>query len=165
MPLADIHLDDPQRTDRVGAAIASHLRPGDTVLLEGPLGSGKTHLARAIVRAVVGADIEVTSPTFTIVQTYAAPAAEIWHADLYRLRDPSELDEIGLRDAVGDVISLIEWPDRLGWTPEGALTATLSDRGTSARGLVLSGDEGRWAAAADAARIAVDAARIAGADG
>jgi tRNA threonylcarbamoyladenosine biosynthesis protein TsaE len=97
-----------------------------TVLMEGPVGAGKSHIARAAIHARAGETTEVPSPTFTLVQTYDTPGAEIWHADLYRLTDPSEVEELGLADAMETAIVLIEWPDRLGaLRPRGAITLRL----------------------------------------
>lgn len=103
-----------QETATFAAAVASRLRIGDTLLLEGPIGSGKSAFARALVRARLGRMEDVPSPTFTIVQTYDDPAGEIWHCDLYRLTSPDEAVELGLSDAFDHAICLIEWPDRLG---------------------------------------------------
>lgn len=107
-------LADQAATIALGDRLAQGLRPGDTVLLAGDLGAGKSTLARAIVRARAGADIEVPSPTFTLVQTYDLPGGDIWHFDLYRLGDPDEVWELGWEEAVGVAIVLVEWPDRLG---------------------------------------------------
>ncbi len=102
--------------------IAGCLRAGDTLLLEGPIGAGKSAFARAVIRALAGAEIDVPSPTFTLVQTYELPTAEVWHCDLYRLTNPDEVLELGLDEAFTTAICLIEWPDRLGDTaPAGAL--------------------------------------------
>ena len=103
---------DEAATACFGAKLAAVLRPGDVVALSGGLGSGKTALARATIRAFLpGA--EVPSPTFTLVQTYAVPGFAIWHVDLYRLTSPSEIRELGLDEAIdnGGVL-LIEWPER-----------------------------------------------------
>ncbi len=93
------------------------LSAGDTVLLSGPVGAGKSHLARGIIRhklAQVGLVEDIPSPTFTLVQTYEAGALEIWHADLYRLTSVDEIEELGLFDAFDTAVCLVEWPDRLG---------------------------------------------------
>lgn len=99
---------DDAAIDAIGAAIATQLVPGDVVTLEGDLGVGKTALARAIIRARLGApDLEVPSPTFAIVQPYDG----IIHADLYRLADESEIEELGLIEDESDIV-LVEWPER-----------------------------------------------------
>ena len=101
--------------DRIGAAIAKSLRPGDVVALSGDLGAGKTTLARAIL-AALGLEGEAPSPTFAIVQPYEPPetACPVLHIDLYRLDEPEEVAELGLDDARYDHALLIEWPERLG---------------------------------------------------
>lgn len=124
-----LHLSDARATERLGAALALRLRGGDTVLLSGDLGAGKSHLARAVIQSMQarhGPVEDVPSPTYTLVQTYRAGDVEVLHADLYRLGDPSELDELGLSEALGHALCLIEWPDRLEETPAGALSLHLS---------------------------------------
>lgn len=120
---ATASLPTPEATDALAARLAKVVQPGDTLLLSGALGAGKTHLARALIRACLGNPSEpVPSPTFTLVQTYDAGETALWHADLYRLGDPGEVAELGLDDAFDDAICLIEWPDRLApdW-PDGVL--------------------------------------------
>lgn len=90
------------------------LRPGDSILFFGPIGAGKTHICRHLIQSLLNIPEDVPSPTFTLVQTYDTRSGEIWHADLYRLSDPDELQELGLSDAFHSAICLIEWPDRLG---------------------------------------------------
>ena len=108
-------LADTCATAALAGLIAPRLTAGDTLLLQGDIGAGKTTFARALIRARLHAPQEdVPSPTFTLVQTYEAGAVEIWHCDLYRLTDPSEVLELGLDDALSQAICLIEWPDRLG---------------------------------------------------
>lgn len=108
-----IDLPDEEATSALGIRLAPLLRAGDTVLLEGPIGAGKSHLARALIRARLGRMEDVPSPTFTLVQTYDSDP-DIWHADLYRLTHPDEVLELGLDDAFSTAICLVEWPDRLG---------------------------------------------------
>lgn len=98
-----------------GARIAARLQAGDVVALTGGLGAGKTTLARAIL-AALGHEGEVPSPTFTIIETYAAPPLRlaVVHADFYRLEDPRELAEIGLEDYREGAALLAEWPDHAG---------------------------------------------------
>ena len=125
-----IFLPDDTATSRLGAILAGLLRPGDTVLLNGPIGAGKTHLARSFIQNFIGRMEDVPSPSFTLVQVYGADGTEIWHADLYRLSHPDEVIELGLVDAFDTAICLIEWPDKLGkMAPKNALTITLSAEG------------------------------------
>ncbi len=95
-----------------GARLAPLLRPCDIICLEGPLGAGKTTLARGLIKAYCGAR-EVPSPTFTLVETYQGREAALWHFDLYRLEQPNDVWELGLEDALDDGVCLIEWPDRI----------------------------------------------------
>ncbi len=109
-----VALADPDATARLAVALAALLRPGDVVALRGDLGTGKTTFARALIRALTGTDEDVPSPTFTLVQTYATAAFEIWHFDLYRLEKPEDAVELGIEDAMAEGVTLIEWPERLG---------------------------------------------------
>jgi tRNA threonylcarbamoyladenosine biosynthesis protein TsaE len=100
-------------TAALGREIARHLAAGDTVTLSGPLGSGKSVLARAVVRTFSPRE-EVPSPTFTLVQTYETQNFTISHVDLYRVKSESELRELGLDEALDRGVLIIEWPDRMG---------------------------------------------------
>ena len=139
-------LVDEQATARLAAALARAVRPGDVIGLSGPLGVGKTALARGLF-AALGHQGEVPSPTFAIVQPYEELDPPLWHADLYRIEDPSELDELGL-DAAADSVLLIEWPERAGegaW-PQ-ALRLRMDFEPDGARRLtahVPASWEGRW---------------------
>jgi tRNA threonylcarbamoyladenosine biosynthesis protein TsaE len=106
------HLADDAATAALGDEIAAGLHPGDVIILQGDLGAGKTALARAIIRALAGdAELDVPSPTFALVQPYDTPRGPVLHADLYRLGDPREVDELGLLDNA-DAIVLVEWAER-----------------------------------------------------
>ncbi|MGZ2411222.1 tRNA threonylcarbamoyladenosine biosynthesis protein TsaE [Sphingomonas sp. F9_3S_D5_B_2] len=139
-------LNDEQETVSAGAALANVARSGDVITLSGPLGVGKTAFARGFI-AALGHHGEVPSPSFAIVQPYEVLQPPVWHADLYRLRDPSELDEIGL-DAASEGILLIEWPDQAGegaWPNALALSLEFGEAG--ARRLTAKVPppwEGRW---------------------
>jgi tRNA threonylcarbamoyladenosine biosynthesis protein TsaE len=91
--------------------LAQNIKAGDVIELRGELGAGKTALAKCIISNLAGADVEVTSPTFNIVQLYDTPFFTVWHFDLYRLKSPHELVEIGLDEALDGGVSLIEWPE------------------------------------------------------
>lgn len=122
-------------TDFLGQTLARFAQAGDCILLRGQIGAGKSALARAFIRALLGEETEVPSPTFTLVQTYDHDETEIWHADLYRLGDPQEVVELGLTDAMTASICLIEWPELLGeLTPDNALDIALDlkDEGRAA---------------------------------
>ena len=106
-------LADETATARLGEAIARVLEAGDVVTLSGPLGAGKSTLARALIRALTTPDEDVPSPTFTLVQFYEGPRLKVAHFDLYRLTDPDEAYEIGLDEALDEGAALIEWPERL----------------------------------------------------
>ena len=105
------------------------------------MGVGKTAFARVIIRGLVSGDEEIPSPTFTLVQTYAASDFDIWHFDLYRLEKPEDVFELGIEDAVADGVTLIEWPGRLGpYLPRHRLVVQLDYAdGESARVANLSG--------------------------
>ncbi|MDB5494332.1 MAG: hypothetical protein JWP86_1669 [Phenylobacterium sp.] len=106
-------LRDEAATARLGAAIAAHLGPGEAVCLTGPLGAGKSTLARALIRALTTLTEEVPSPSFTLVQFYEGPRLKVAHFDLYRLSNPDEAYEIGLDEALDEGAAIIEWPERL----------------------------------------------------
>ena len=117
-----ITLKTENDTQHLAAQIAGILRAGDTLLLSGEIGAGKSAFARALIRTLAGAEIEVPSPTFTLVQTYELSDFDVWHCDLYRLTHPDEAFELGLDEAFETAVCLIEWPDRLAAeAPDGAL--------------------------------------------
>lgn len=140
-------LADEHATEQVGAALGTALRAGDVVSLSGPLGVGKTSLVRALLRAA-GHEGEVPSPTFAIVQPYDDLPLPVWHADLYRIEEPEELEEIGLETILSDGALLVEWPERAGaaaWPQALRLSLDFAEGG--ARSLtwqVPAAWEGRW---------------------
>jgi len=116
----------PEWTQGLATRLAPYLTPGDTLLLCGEIGAGKSHFARSLIQArlaAVGKTEDIPSPTYTLVQTYSDGDVDIWHADLYRLTDTNEVFELGLQDAFQNSICLVEWPERLGnLKPDNALT-------------------------------------------
>ena len=121
-----LRLPDLAATEALAERLASMAHAGDCILLEGPLGAGKTALARAFLRAAAGDPaMEVPSPSFTLVQIYDTKIGPVFHYDLWRLDGSDSLMELDWEDALDGVV-LVEWPDRLGaLRPEGALTITL----------------------------------------
>jgi tRNA threonylcarbamoyladenosine biosynthesis protein TsaE len=110
-----MHLPDPAATEAAGRALADVIRAGDVIALSGPLGAGKTSLARGLIGAL-GFTGDVPSPSFGIIIPYDLPDVRlpVWHVDLYRIESVDELAELGLDDARGDGALLIEWPERMG---------------------------------------------------
>ena len=135
MPTFSFFLPDEAATERLGATLASRLRPRDVVALQGGLGVGKTTLARAILRAASGDPaLIVPSPTFTLVEIYDTPAGVFWHFDLYRLEEPEQVFELGWEEARADGMALVEWAERLGTLlPRERLTGTLAMEGDGRR--------------------------------
>jgi tRNA threonylcarbamoyl adenosine modification protein YjeE len=109
----DFPLPDLAATQALGQLVAARLGPGRVVALWGDLGAGKTTLARAIL-AALGVTDTVPSPTFTLVQSYDAGALPVSHFDLYRLKSPAELDELGWDELLDSGAALVEWPERAG---------------------------------------------------
>jgi len=147
-PSRTVTLPDLAATEALAARLAPLAGPGDAVLLEGPLGAGKSAFARAFLRALTGdPGLEVPSPSFTLVQGYPLPGGgEAQHFDLYRLAGPDDLVELGWDEARRGIV-LVEWPERLGplW-PEGALRIALGYGATEGERVArLTGWEGRGA--------------------
>ena len=139
------HLDQ-SGLERLATIIGQNLRRGAAILLEGPLGAGKSTAARALIRAACHApELDVPSPSYTLVQTYETPALKLHHFDLWRLDGPDALFELGWDDATADVV-LVEWPDRLGdLRPANALTMSIALAGENMRAIEIAGWEGRQA--------------------
>jgi tRNA threonylcarbamoyladenosine biosynthesis protein TsaE len=142
--LNELMLGDLAATESAAAQLAPHLRAGDVVLLEGELGAGKTAFARALLRAMTGdAGLEVPSPSYTLVQSYATPVGMVHHFDLWRLDGAAGLAELGWEEAREGVV-LVEWPDRLGTlAPAGAVRVHLTVLDDERRVLRRSGWPGR----------------------
>lgn len=139
-------LADEAATQALGRTLAGALRAGDALCLTGPLGAGKSTLARALIRALTTPDEEVPSPTFTLVQFYETAQFPLAHFDLYRLSDPDEAYEIGLDEALDGGVALIEWPQRLeGRLPRTRLDIDIALDGDARRAVIVAhGDfEGR----------------------
>lgn len=139
-------LPDADATTRLGQAIAPLLEPGEAVLLYGPLGMGKSTLARGLIRALTRPEEDVPSPTFTLVQFYESDPP-VAHFDLYRLTRPEEAFEVGLDEALDEGCALIEWPERLGddlgrMLGPDRLTITISEPAPQAAALREGGDRG-----------------------
>jgi len=129
-----IYLEDEAATSALGALLAGQARLGEAICLSGPLGAGKSTLARALVRALTHQDEEVPSPTFTLIQTYDGPEFSIAHLDLYRISDPDEAYEIGLDEALEIGLAIIEWPERLeGHLPPDRLDIDITTDGDARR--------------------------------
>ena len=111
--MAVFQTSSESETTALAAKIAAEAKAGDIFLLEGPLGAGKSVFARGFIRALCGEETDVPSPTFTLLQTYEAPKASLWHFDLYRLEHPEDIYEIGWEEAFSNIM-LVEWPERLG---------------------------------------------------
>lgn len=130
-----------------GRRLASALRVGDVVTLSGPLSAGKTTLVRGLLEAL-GHQGEVPSPSFAIVQPYETLDLPIWHVDLYRIENPSDLEELGLEDASQEGALIIEWPEHAGtgaWPSALALSLDVAEDGTRAlTAIVPTAWEGRW---------------------
>ena len=107
-----IKLANERETLALGAQVIKSLSPGMTVTLRGDLGAGKTTMVRGMLQSVLG-DIDVPSPTYTLVQTYECPNFELWHCDMYRLARPEDGYELGLIEAFEEAVCVVEWPDKI----------------------------------------------------
>ncbi len=122
--------------------LAAQLKAGDCLTFHGDLGAGKTTFIRAIIQTLCGAE-SVPSPTFTLVQQYDSPIANLWHFDLYRLKQPDELYELGYEEALINSILFIEWPERAkGLLPPNQLQLHLEPaQDNTKRKVVITGDD------------------------
>lgn len=101
-------------TIRFARQFARTLKGHEIVALNGTLGMGKTVFVRAVIQALTNTEIEIPSPTFTLLQTYDTSKGTVYHFDFYRLKNPEEAYEIGIEDAFSDGICFIEWPEKIG---------------------------------------------------
>ena len=128
-----MRLADPAATEALGARLAALAGPGDVITLTGPLGAGKTSIARGLL-AALGLAGEAPSPSFAIVQPYVPPEVRfpVLHVDLYRIDDPDEIEELGLDEALSDSLLIVEWPERAPamWPEALALSLTIETDGT-----------------------------------
>ncbi len=108
-----LELASDEDTRDLGTRLAPLLRRGDVIALQGDLGAGKTTLVRGLIQSLLGHEEEVPSPTYTLVQLYEAPGFPVWHFDLYRLENATDVQELGW-DGTHDGVALIEWPERAG---------------------------------------------------
>lgn len=133
-------LADDAATRALGRRLSTVLVRGDFVGLSGPLGAGKTTLARGVIEAAQerhGTPDAVTSPTYTLVQIYQAGALAFWHFDLYRIEAEEDVRELGLDEALHEGVSLVEWPEKLGAAlPEDRLEIALREEGAGRRAVV-----------------------------
>ena len=131
-----MHLPDAAATERLGAALAPALAPGLRIYLRGDIGSGKTTLVRALLRAA-GVEGRIKSPSYALVELYVISRLHLYHFDYYRFRDPTEWSDAGFEEYfAGDSVCLVEWPERAGdRLPEADLEVvlTLADAGRGAR--------------------------------
>ncbi len=124
----------------LGRKLAAMARRGDCFALFGTLGMGKSVLSRAFICSLTDAE-EVPSPTFTLVQSYAAKDFEIYHFDLYRLKSPEEIFELGMEEALYDGVTLIEWPEKMGgYLPRKAFKIEILPE-NGGRRITITGDE------------------------
>lgn len=154
MPQESSHFDlvSPDATARFATALARFLNPGDVILLEGDVGTGKTHFARHLIQSILITPEDVPSPTFTLVQTYNTKSGQLWHTDLYRISSTQEIEELGLMEAFETAICLVEWPDRLGTLePDTALTLAFQQADTEEGRHVTA----KWSAPVWSRRLAV----------
>lgn len=134
--MPNIQLPDAAATGNLAASLAPFLRAGDCVILAGDLGAGKTCFARGLLRAL-GVTGDVPSPTFTLVQYYETPTCPVAHFDLYRLKSPEEVFELGWEETLQNSLSLIEWPERAGpYLPARKLLVTLTVTGSARQGTI-----------------------------
>ena len=142
-----MRIKDEKAMVALGRKLAAALKPGDVVTLSGALSAGKTTMVRGLLSGL-GHRGEVPSPSFALVQPYEELMPPVWHVDLYRIDDPSDLDELGLDDVGGEGVLLVEWPEHAGrraWPRALALSLEVLEDGARALTAEVSAAwEGRW---------------------
>jgi tRNA threonylcarbamoyladenosine biosynthesis protein TsaE len=135
-----------EQTRAVAVALAPRLRPGDALLLKGPLASGKTAFVQELV-AALGSKAEVTSPTFTIAQFYQIPSGTFLHIDAYRLSSVAEFRDLALEDFVAESLTAVEWGDIVEQEFPDALSIDFEfvENEDNSRRLTFSAKVERWA--------------------
>ena len=137
--LIEIISKNEEETKVFARKIAENSPPIALYALNGTLGMGKSVFARAFIRHLMGDDVDVPSPTFTLVQSYETKKATLWHFDLYRTKTPEEIYEIGWEEALGHGICLVEWSERLGnLLPENHINIKFESLGDNARNISVS---------------------------
>ncbi len=140
-----VQFDSPEQTAIYAAKLAKNLAPEDIILLNGDVGAGKSYFCRALIQSVLQYEEDIPSPTFTLVQQYDTEIGELWHADLYRLSDPTEVIELGLLDAIESAIILIEWPDQItDFLPNSALNININTSDHETRVFHLTWTDNKW---------------------
>lgn len=107
-----IFLHSLEDTKALAHALSNSLKKGDVLALHGDLGAGKTTFAQFLIQKLMEQDLEVPSPTFTLVNVYEGPTFPVWHFDLYRLKSPEEIFETGFEEALATALTIVEWPCR-----------------------------------------------------
>lgn len=138
---AELLTASPEETEAAAERLARHLRRGDLLLLEGPLGAGKTTFVRGLARGL-GSTADVMSPTFQLVRVYAGPLP-LAHADLYRLERAAELAELGLDELLDEGVLVVEWGDRLAG-PDAGARVVIEPLDEDRRRLRLEGGGSGW---------------------
>ncbi|MFA6279470.1 MAG: tRNA (adenosine(37)-N6)-threonylcarbamoyltransferase complex ATPase subunit type 1 TsaE [Bdellovibrionales bacterium] len=144
-PRSPLPLPDLAATRALAQRLAPLLRRGDVIALCGDLGAGKTTFAQFLLKAL-GAQGDITSPTFTLAQVYETPRFPVYHFDWYRLKAPHEVEELGFDEALGEGVSVIEWPEKAeSYLPRGILSLRFSVEADGTRRVTMEADEA-WAA-------------------
>ena len=114
MFIKKIKISDEKDTQKLAETLAPILKEGDVIALRGDLGAGKTSFSRSLIRSLGDKEEMVPSPTFTLVQFYNLPDFTVWHFDLYRIKHPEEIYELGWEEACYSGVTIVEWPENLG---------------------------------------------------